>query len=101
MSAEDKQSVTKVRKGSSEETAKGRVVEVLRGRRKGRVAEVLRSQKNRVVAQQSTEQEEAGETARVTSARILNSGTTEFWEPFLQQRKQHILERTMTDIEMN
>lgn len=45
VSAEDKQSVTKVRKGSSEETAKGRVVEVLRGRRKGRVAEVLRSQK--------------------------------------------------------
>ena len=66
------------------------------------MAEVLRrSQKNRVVVQQSTEQEEAGETARVISARILNSGTTEFCKTFLQQRKQHIPERTMADIEMN
>lgn len=63
---------------------KDRVVDVLRRRRKGRVAEVLRSsQKNRVVAKQSTEQEEAGETARVTSARTLNSGTTEIWKTFL------------------
>lgn len=66
------------------------------------MAEVLRSsQKNRVVAKQSTEQEEAGETARVTSARTLNSGTTEIWKTFLWQRKQHVLERTMADIEMN